>query len=94
MQESFLKIIWNFITDADIFGLIVAYLIAAVPSGLVLAKIFAHVKIDEAGSHSIGATNVLRVVKEQNPSLAKKLAVATLISDDLKGLLPIVIAQY
>ena len=93
MQESFLKIIWNFISDADILALIVAYLIAAVPCGLVLAKIFAHVKINEAGSHSIGATNVLRVVKEQNPVLAKQLAVATLISDALTGILPIVIAQ-
>ncbi len=69
-----------------------AYLIGAIPFGLLLAKFFAGVNIKESGSQSIGATNVLRVVKETNPSLAKKLGAATLALDALKGMIVLVIA--
>lgn len=64
-----------------------AYLVGSIPFGLILAKLIAGVNIKESGSHSIGATNVLRVVKETNPALAKKLGAATLILDALKGML-------
>lgn len=70
-----------------------AYLIGAIPFGLLLAKFFAGVNIKEAGSQSIGATNVLRVVKESNPSLAKKLGAATLLLDALKGIVVLVAAM-
>lgn len=73
---------------------LIAYLLAAVPFGLVLAWLFAKVDIRSAGSGSIGATNVLRVVKESNPSLAKKLGITTVVLDALKGLLPLVVAKY
>ena len=69
-----------------------AYLIGAIPFGLLLAKFFAGVNIKESGSQSIGATNVLRVVKETNPSLAKKLGAATLALDALKGMLVLLTA--
>lgn len=69
-----------------------AYLIGSIPFGLILAKYFAGVNIKESGSQSIGATNVLRVVKETNPSLAKKLGAATLALDALKGILVLVTA--
>ncbi|MBD3796588.1 MAG: glycerol-3-phosphate 1-O-acyltransferase PlsY [Campylobacterales bacterium] len=65
---------------------IAAYLIGGIPFGLLLAKFFAGVDVKSAGSKSIGATNVLRVVKETNPSLAKKLGAATLVLDALKGM--------
>ncbi len=70
-----------------------AYLIGSIPFGLILAKVFAGVNIKESGSQSIGATNVLRVVKEQNPALAKKLGAATLALDALKGILVLSIAM-
>lgn len=70
-----------------------AYLIAAIPFGFILAKIFAKTDIKNLGSKSIGATNVLRVVKEQNPKLAKKLAIATIILDALKGIVPILVVK-
>lgn len=69
-----------------------AYLIGAIPFGLLLAKTFANVDITKSGSKSIGATNVLRVVKEQNPALAKKLGAATLALDALKAILPLAVA--
>ena len=65
---------------------IAAYLIGGVPFGLLLAKVFAKVDVKTSGSGSIGATNVLRVVKEKDPKLAKKLGAATLILDALKGI--------
>ncbi|WP_345994078.1 glycerol-3-phosphate 1-O-acyltransferase PlsY [Sulfurimonas sp. HSL-1716] len=63
-----------------------AYLIGGIPFGLLLAKFFAGVDLKTSGSGSIGATNVLRVVKESNPALAKKLGAATLVLDALKGI--------
>ncbi len=71
---------------------VAAYLVGAIPFGLLLAKFFAGVNIKESGSQSIGATNVLRVVKESNPSLAKKLGAATLALDALKGMIVLLVA--
>ncbi|MCV3373910.1 glycerol-3-phosphate 1-O-acyltransferase PlsY [Campylobacter lari] len=73
---------------------LLAYLIGAVPFGLLLAQIFAKTNIKNAGSKSIGATNVLRVVKESDPKLAKTLAVATIVLDALKGIIPILVAKF
>jgi glycerol-3-phosphate acyltransferase PlsY len=69
------------------------YLLAGIPFGYILAKQFAGVDIKNAGSGNIGATNVLRVVKETDPKLAKKLGAATLFLDAIKGVLIILIAK-
>lgn len=62
--------------------LIVIYLIAAVPTGIVLAKVMGYEDVRDKGSGNIGATNVYRV--------AGKLAgVLTLAGDILKGFLPL-----
>lgn len=73
---------------------LIAYLLGGIPFGLLLAKFFAGVNITASGSGSIGATNVLRVVKETNPTLAKKLGIATLALDALKGIIIVVVAKY
>ena len=73
---------------------IAAYLVGGIPFGLLLAKFFAGVDVKSSGSGSIGATNVLRVVKETNPSLAKKLGAATLALDALKGVLVLVAGHF
>ncbi|MBA1437530.1 MAG: glycerol-3-phosphate 1-O-acyltransferase PlsY [Epsilonproteobacteria bacterium] len=65
---------------------ILAYLVGGIPFGSLLAKFFAGVDVKSAGSKSIGATNVLRVVKEKDPKLAKKLGAATLALDAIKGM--------
>ncbi len=65
-----------------IFILIIIYLIAAVPTGIVLAKVMGYEDVRDKGSGNIGATNVYRV--------AGKLAgVLTLAGDILKGFLPL-----
>ncbi|EGT9681377.1 glycerol-3-phosphate 1-O-acyltransferase PlsY [Campylobacter upsaliensis] len=71
-----------------------AYLLGSVPFGLILARVFAKVDIKNQGSKSIGATNVLRVVKEANPNLAKKLAIATIILDFTKAFIPLMVLKF
>jgi len=83
----------DFFTNPNIIFYILAYLIGSIPFGLLLAKKFAGVDVQASGSKSIGATNVLRVVKETNPSLAKKLGIATVLLDAVKGAIVILIAM-
>lgn len=67
--------------------LVLTYAIAAIPFGLVLAKIFAKKDIRQFGSKNIGATNVARVI-------GKKLGFLTLILDGLKGAVMVIIARF
>lgn len=65
-----------------IFILTTIYLLAAIPSGVVLSRLMGSEDVREKGSGNIGATNVYRV--------AGKLAgVLTLVGDVLKSLLPL-----
>ncbi|MCI6988955.1 MAG: glycerol-3-phosphate 1-O-acyltransferase PlsY [Campylobacter sp.] len=91
---KFFKIIVGILTNPNSLACIIAYLVGAIPFGLLIAKKFAHLDIKSEGSKSIGATNVLRVLKAHNSNLAKKLAIATIICDVLKGVVPILIARY
>ncbi len=83
----------DFLLNINIQFYIIAYLVGGIPFGLILAKQFAKVNVTESGSGSIGATNVLRVLKEENPRLAKKIAIATLACDVLKGVLVLSVAK-
>jgi glycerol-3-phosphate acyltransferase PlsY len=58
-----------------------AYLIGSLPFGFLIARYVAGVDIRQSGSGNIGATNVARV-------LGKKLGIAVLLLDCLKGALP------
>jgi glycerol-3-phosphate acyltransferase PlsY len=65
-----------------IFILTIIYLLAAIPSGVVLSRLMGSEDVREKGSGNIGATNVYRV--------AGKLAgILTLACDVLKSLLPL-----
>lgn len=76
----------DFLTNINVQFYIAAYLIGGIPFGLLLGKYIGGVDVKSEGSGSIGATNVLRVLKKRDPSLAKKLGAATLVLDALKGL--------
>jgi len=79
--------------NQNILLYLATYLTAGIPFGYLLARQFAGVDIKKEGSGNIGATNVLRVVKEQNPKLAKKLGAATLLLDAFKGVLMLLVAM-
>jgi len=89
-----LGFLMDFLTNTNALFFIAAYLVGGIPFGLLLAKKFANVDVKASGSKSIGATNVLRVVKEKDPKLAKKLGIATLALDALKGVLVLTVAHF
>lgn len=60
----------------------IAYLVGAIPSGVLLTRLAGAEDVRQAGSGNIGATNVYRVA-------GKRLGVLTLVADILKGLLPL-----
>ncbi len=84
----------DFLFNSNVQFFLMAYIVGGIPFGLLLAKRFAGVDVKSSGSGSIGATNVLRVVKEKNPELAKKLGGATLALDAFKGVFVLAIAYF
>ncbi|UCG38784.1 MAG: glycerol-3-phosphate 1-O-acyltransferase PlsY [bacterium] len=63
-----------------------AYILGSLPSGIIVARLMGGMDPRSGGSGNIGATNVLR-------TLGKKAAVATLLADAAKGLIPVLIAR-
>ena len=72
--------------EAIIIFILIGYLIGSFPSGLVYTRLAGMEDIRNLGSGNIGATNVLRTGN-------KKIALATLITDILKGVAAILIAK-
>jgi glycerol-3-phosphate acyltransferase PlsY len=72
---------------------LVAYLLGGIPFGYLLAKFYAGIDVRKYGSGNIGATNVLRVLKEHRAEIAKKVAAITLGFDALKGAIVIIVAK-
>jgi acyl phosphate:glycerol-3-phosphate acyltransferase len=63
----------------------VAYLCGSVPFGLLIAKLVTGGDVRTVGSGNIGATNVARAA-------GRPAAIATLILDAIKGLMPVLLA--
>lgn len=70
----------------DVLLVFSAYLLGAVPFGLLVTRLLSGVDVRSVGSGNIGATNVLRAA-------GKKAAVLTLIADCLKGAVPVLLAR-
>lgn len=62
--------------------IIPAYLIGAIPTGVILTRLSGAEDIRKVGSGNIGATNVYRTA-------GRKLGILTLVGDVLKGALPV-----
>lgn len=71
----------------EILVLLGAYLLGAVPFGLLFARLLGDVDVRSVGSGNIGATNVLRAA-------GKKAAVLTLFADAAKGGIPVLVASH
>lgn len=61
-----------------------AYLLGAIPTGLLLGKLYG-IDVRSEGSGNIGATNLYR-------TLGRKVGIITLLGDCLKGFLPVLLA--
>ena len=85
--------ILDFFTSLNGIFYTLAYLVGGIPFGLLYGKYLGGVDIRQVGSGSIGATNVLRALKETNPKIAKKVAILTMLSDALKGVLILMVAK-
>ncbi|MGE3801118.1 MAG: glycerol-3-phosphate 1-O-acyltransferase PlsY [Candidatus Kapaibacterium sp.] len=68
------------------FIIIVAYLLGAIPSALVIGKLFFGIDIREKGSGNMGSTNTFRTI-------GWKAGLAVQILDILKGVAAVVIAR-
>lgn len=65
---------------------VLAYLIGSIPTGYIVVKLFTGQDIRTIGSGSTGATNVKRV-------MGKKWFFAVMLSDALKGAIPVLLAK-
>ncbi|BCR03534.1 glycerol-3-phosphate acyltransferase [Desulfuromonas versatilis] len=66
-------------------ALIAAYLIGAIPTGVLLTRLAGVGDVRQSGSGNIGATNVYRVA-------GRRLGILTLVGDALKGVIPVLYA--
>lgn len=66
---------------------VVGYLLGAIPSGVVVGKLFGNVDPRQHGSGKTGATNILR-------TLGPRAAITVGLLDVLKGAVPVLLARY
>jgi acyl phosphate:glycerol-3-phosphate acyltransferase len=76
----------DLVTAAASGGLLLGYVLGAIPFGLILTRFAGLGDVRAIGSGNIGATNVLRTGR-------KGLAAATLLGDALKGTAAVLIAR-
>lgn len=69
------------------FLIVIAYLLGAIPFGVLIARVQKGIDIREHGSGNIGTSNILR-------TLGKRAALLTLTGDILKGYAPILLGRF
>jgi glycerol-3-phosphate acyltransferase PlsY len=70
-----------------LYAALLGFVCGSIPFGLILTRAAGLGDVRQIGSGSIGATNVLRTGN-------KGLAIATVVLDAAKGLVPVLIAEY
>jgi acyl phosphate:glycerol-3-phosphate acyltransferase len=70
-----------------LLSIVIAYLLGSIPFGYVLTRLTTGRDVRASGSGNIGATNVLRTA-------GKKLGIATLALDILKGMVAVWLAEW
>jgi glycerol-3-phosphate acyltransferase PlsY len=65
-------------------GLVISYLIGAIPTAYIFGRLYKGIDIRQHGSGNVGATNVFRV-------LGKKPGIIVLTLDIIKGIVPVVL---
>jgi acyl phosphate:glycerol-3-phosphate acyltransferase len=73
------------LTGSPFIIAVVSYLLGSIPFGYLLVRIFRGQDVRQTGSGNIGATNVARTG-------SKRLAIATLFLDALKGYIAVILA--
>ena len=66
---------------------IAGYLIGAVPSGLLVARLHSGIDIRDYGSGNIGFANVLR-------TMGVRVAAIVFVADIVKGVVPVILARF
>jgi glycerol-3-phosphate acyltransferase PlsY len=66
---------------------VIGYLLGAIPTGILVARLYGNVDLTAHGSGRTGATNVLR-------TLGKRAAAVAFAGDFLKGLLAVLIVRF
>jgi glycerol-3-phosphate acyltransferase PlsY len=84
MIETLALVRWETAWPYALATFFLAYLVGAIPFGLIFARLAGAGDVRNIGSGSIGATNVLRTGK-------RWAAAATLICDALKGYVPVIV---
>ncbi len=75
------------VSITHLLAILISYLIGAISSSIIIARVMRLPDPRQLGSGNPGATNMLRTG-------SKKAAVLTLIGDLLKGLIPLLIARW
>lgn len=84
----------EFISNIHVQFYLIAFFVGGIPFGWIITYLLTGSDIRKEGSGSIGATNVLRVLKTKKDSvLAKKAALFTLILDASKGATVLLVAM-
>lgn len=77
----------DLVSHTALIAIALAYLLGAIPFGLLFARWLSGVDPREHGSGNIGATNAMR-------SGGKKVGVLTLLADIIKGVIPVALVQW